>query len=383
MNYHNKYMQKKTIGIVGGGQLGRMLTDAAHKLGFKVVVLDPQANSPAGQKADEQILGDFKNRDDILRLAKVSDFITFETESADSGALEELIARGMSVNPDPKVLKIIKDKFNQKAFFRKNNIPVADFALIESETDAEKQGEIFGYPFLLKARFDAYDGRGNFVVKSMSDIEVAFQKLSKSPLYAEKFVPFIKELAVVSARDTFNTIESFEVVETIHENNICHVVRSPAPVSEEVKSKAKDLARQVLENLGGVGVFAVEMFLEASGNILVNEVAPRVHNSGHHTIEQYSASQFEQHIRAITGMHIVRPELRSSAVVMVNILGEREGEAKYTDRGDTASDSGVYVHIYGKLETRKERKMGHITVTGDNMDDVEKIALQARKHISI
>ena len=178
MNYHNKYMQKKTIGIVGGGQLGRMLTDAAHKLGFKVVVLDPQANSPAGQKADEQILGDFKNRDDILRLAKVSDFITFETESADSGALEELIARGMSVNPDPKVLKIIKDKFNQKAFFRKNNIPVADFALIESETDAEKQGEIFGYPFLLKARFDAYDGRGNFVVKSMSDIEVAFQKLS-------------------------------------------------------------------------------------------------------------------------------------------------------------------------------------------------------------
>ncbi len=376
-------MENKTIGIVGGGQLGRMLTEAAHKLKFRVVVLDPTPNSPAGQVADEQIIGDFKKREDILKLAEVSDFITFEIESADNETLEELIKKGKIVHPAPNILKIIKDKFNQKVFLVNKNIPVAEFVLIDTVEQAEKQAEIFGYPYLLKARFDAYDGRGNFVVRNKSDISEAFQKLTKSPIYAEKFVTFEKELAVVSARDTFNTIQSYEVVETIHKNNICHIVRSPAVVSPEIRQKAKDLAEKVLENLKGVGVFAVEMFLLKNGELLVNEIAPRVHNSGHHTIEAYSVSQFEQHIRAITGMHLLAPVATSTSAVMVNILGDRDGKATLKGGSELKDKNGIHLHIYGKMETRKERKMGHITALADTVPEAEERALNARNNISI
>ena len=376
----------KTIGIVGGGQLGRMLTQAAHKLGFKVIVLDPTPNSPAGQVADRQIVGSFKDKKKILELAKVSDYMTFEIESANALALDELVKKKKLVNPHPKILAIIKDKFAQKEFLTKHKIPVAPFALIASEADAKRQAKIFGYPFLLKVRFDAYDGRGNYVLKNKTDIAKAFKKLSSSPLYAEKFVPFVKELAVVSARDMKGNIESFPVVETIHKNNICHIVRSPAPVSPAIKAKVQKLAKRVLEALaafGGVGVFAVEMFLTSKDSILVNEIAPRVHNSGHHTIEAYSASQFEQHIRAIAGLPITAVKPLSQASTMVNILGNRNGKVNYRGEKKAQAIVGVNIHMYGKLETRKERKMGHITVLGDNLKMAEKKALQARKHISI
>lgn len=373
-------MQQR-IGIVGGGQLGRMLAQAAHKLGFYVTVLDPTPNSPAGQVSDAQILGSFKDKDKILELADVSDFITFEIESANAEALDELVSRGASVHPSPHTLKIIKDKFEQKVFLRNNNIPVADFAIIETEEDCFKQGEIFGYPFLLKARFDAYDGRGNFVVKNPESISEGYQKLSTSPLYAERFVPFVKELAVVSARGIDGTIVSFPVVETIHKNNICHIVRSPAPVSIEIQEKAKQVAGKVLEALSGVGVFAVEMFLTVDGEIIVNEIAPRVHNSGHHTIEAFDMSQFEAHIRAITGMSLGEPKPQSPHSVMINILGERLGSVLPVET-DGLSD-GVFVHIYGKIETKPERKMGHITVLAETLEDAEEQAVRIRKSISI
>ncbi len=376
-------MEKKIIGIIGGGQLGRMLTGAAHKLGFKVIVLDPTPGSPAGLVADEQIVGDFKDREKILELGEKSDFITVELEGVSDEALEELKKKGKPVNPDPKILKIIRDKFAQKTFLANNNIPVAEFALIQNEEDAEKQGEIFGYPFLLKARFDAYDGRGNFLVKNKLEILEAFKKLSKSSLYAEKFVPFIKELAVVSARDIFGNVKSFEVVETIHKNNICHIVRSPANVNREIKLKAKALAEKVLEKLSGVGVFAIEMFLTKDEEVLVNEVAPRVHNSGHHTIEGYSASQFEQHIRAVTGMKLQKSIPTSKAAVMVNILGQRDGKAELIGEKNLKNMSGVNLHIYGKMETRKERKMGHITAVGNSVEEAEEKAKIVHGHISI
>lgn len=374
---------KKRIGIIGGGQLGKMLTEAAHKLGFTVIILDPTPNSPAGQVADKQIVGSFKDKNKILELAKISDFITFEIEGVNVEALEKLVAHGISVHPSPKVLKIIKDKFEQKVFLRKHNIPIANFSLIKDKEDCEKQGEIFGYPYLLKARFDAYDGRGNFLVNKKSEISEALKKLSGSSLYAEKFVPFKKELAIISARDTFNNIESFEVVETVHKNNICHVVRSPAPVSNQIKLKAQNLAKQVLEALEGIGVFAVEMFLTRDGKILVNEIAPRVHNSGHHTIEAYTASQFEQHIRAITGLPLAKPIARAKASVMVNILGNRNSKAQYQGEEKAKLIRDVNIHIYGKIETKKERKMGHITALGKTIKDAEKRALKAHGYISI
>jgi phosphoribosylaminoimidazole carboxylase PurK protein len=376
-------MKTKTIGIVGGGQLGRMLTDAAHKLGFLVAVLDPTPNSPALQIADKKIIGSFKDKKKILELAKISDFMTFEIEGVNIEALEELVKNKKSVHPAPEILKIIKDKLKQKTFLSNNDIPVAEFALIEKEEDCVKQGSIFGYPFLLKARFDAYDGRGNFVIKNKKDISKAFKKLSTSPLYAEKFVPFTKELAVVSGRDMFDNIQSFEVVETIHKNNICHIVRSPANISPKIKLKAKKLAGAVLQILNGVGVFAVEMFLTKNEGILVNEIAPRVHNSGHHTIEAYSSSQFEQHIRAITGLPISKPKSKSKNSVMVNILGQRNGEAKYKEHKGFKNSDSVKIHIYGKMETKKERKMGHITALGKTTKEAENKALKALKNISI
>lgn len=374
---------KKTIGIVGGGQLGRMLVDAAHKLGFLVTVLDPTPNSPAGQVADNQIIGSFKDKDKIIELGNVSDFITFEIESANAEALEELIKDGKSVHPSPKTLKIIKDKFEQKVFLWNNDIPVSDFALINNEDDCKKQGELFGYPFLLKARFDAYDGRGNYLLRSEEDIENAFNKIGAGPLYAESFVPFEKELSVIAARGLDGEIITFPVVETIHKNNICHIVRSPAQVSHDVITNAKKIAEKVIDCLSGVGIFAIEMFMLSDGEIIVNEIAPRVHNSGHHTIEAFSMSQFEAHIRAVTGMPLVTPEALSHAAVMVNILGERDGEALIKTDHNIQNEIGTHVHIYGKLDTRKERKMGHITVLADTVEEAENKALEVRRSIEI
>ncbi len=373
----------KTIGIVGGGQLGKMLADAAKKLGFKTIVLDPTPNAPASLSADKQIVGSFKDKQKILELADEVDVITFEIESANAEALDELEKKGKEVHPSPKTLSIIKDKFEQKNFLREHDIAVADFALIENEDDCLKQGKLFGYPFLLKARFDAYDGRGNFVIKSEGDITPAFEKLKSSPLYAEKFVPFVKELAVVSVRGKDGKIVSFPTVETVHKNNICHIVRSPAPVSEEIRSRAETLARSVLSALEGVGVFAIEMFLTADGEVLVNEIAPRVHNSGHHTIEAFTASQFEQHIRAIAGMPLVDPSPNAEVSVMINILGEQSGPAIPKGVMEAENLGDTTVHIYGKMETRPERKMGHITTLAKTLSEAEEKAVKARKHISI
>jgi phosphoribosylaminoimidazole carboxylase PurK protein len=360
-----------------------MLTQAAHKLNYRVIVLDPTKGSPAGLVADKQIIGDFKDGKKILELSKISDFITFELEGVDDKTLEELVKKGKPVNPDPKILRIIRDKYEQKVFLKNHGIPVAEFALIKNERDCINQAEIFGYPYLLKTRFDAYDGRGNHVVKNKQDIKKALTKFSSKLLYVEKFVPFKKELAVVSARDMSGGVQSFEVVETIHKNNICHIVKSPAQVSSHIKIQAKNLAQKVLEVLGGVGVFAVEMFLDKDGQVLVNEIAPRVHNSGHHTLEAYNASQFEQHIRAITGMPILKLKSKSKSSVMINILGKRNGLAQYKGAEKVKKLSGVKVHIYGKMETRKERKMGHLTATGKTVKEAHNKAQEAHKYISI
>lgn len=377
-------MEVKTIGIVGGGQLGRMLTEAAHNLGFRVIVLDPTENSPAAQVADEHIVGGFKDSEAIKKLASKVDVLTFEIESANAEALDELVAEGKKVFPEPKTLKIIKDKFEQKVFLRNAGIPVSDFALIESKDDIAKQGELFGYPFLLKTRFDAYDGRGNAVVADESGIDFAYEKLGgKSALYAEKFVPFEKELAVVAARGQDGKVITYPVVETIHKNNICHIVISPAPVGDEIIEKAKTLASKVLDTLGGIGVFGIEMFLTKDADVLINEIAPRVHNSGHHTIEGFTMSQFEAHIRTVVGLPLPEPEKTAPYSVMVNILGERSGLAEPEGIEEAHALGNTKVHLYGKHETRPERKMGHLTVVGGDREETLVKALEARKKISI
>lgn len=373
----------KNIGIVGGGQLGRMLTQAAHPLGFYVSVLDPTPNGPAGLVADKQIVADFKDEASIEKLASTVDFLTFEIELAAAGVLDKLQKNGVLVNPTGETLSIIKDKLRQKDFLRKNDIPVADFMEVSSHEDIEHAAKIFKYPLVLKARFDAYDGRGNALIETRNDIDDALEKLSGRKLYVEKFISFQKELAVVAARGMDGAVVAYPTVETIHKNNICHIVVAPAPIDSEVSQVAHKLAEKVLTHLYGAGVFGIEMFLTNNGEILINEIAPRVHNSGHHTIESSYTSQFEQHIRAITGMPLGDANLKVKHAVMINILGNRTGPANPIGVNEASSLRGVAVHMYDKIETRPERKMGHITAVAETAHDAMELAKRAREMITI
>jgi len=371
------------IGIVGGGQLGKMLTLEAKKLGFQVVIIDPAPRSPAGQVADRQIVASVNDEKAIRQLARETDFLTFEIELANADILEELRSKSVKVNPSARTLHIIKDKLKQHRFLQKARIPVAEFVEINNEQDAYRAAEKFGYPFLVKARTDAYDGKGNVLIQGQEDIRRAFKKLAGRKVYAEKFVSFAKELSVIVVRSTKGQIVTYPVVETIQKNNICHQVLAPALVGARVRRKAKHLAIQVMRHLRGAGAFGIEMFLTEEGKVLVNEIAPRVHNSGHYTIEACVTSQFEQHIRAITGLPLGAPDMISPAAVMVNILGERKGPARIKGLQNALAISGVSVHIYGKAETKPERKMGHITVLDTNIKRALKKATRAREYIDI
>lgn len=374
---------KNRIGIVGGGQLGRMLALDAQKMGFTVRVVDPTPNGPASQVGAQQIIGGYSDAEATKKLAELSDFLTVEIEHINTATLSELEKKGNKVNPSPKTIEIIKDKFQQKIYLQKHQIPTADFIEVTTKEDIEKVAQKFGYPLVLKAKKDAFDGRGNALIKNKKGIESGLEKLKGRELYVEKFVPFIKELSVVIARSTKGEVVTYPVVETIHKNNICNIVISPALVDKKVTRKAEQLARNVLEHLKGAGVFAVEMFVTKKGEVLVNEIAPRVHNSGHLTIEANDTSQFEQHIRAITGLPLGSTQLKVPAAVMINILGERIGPVDVTGLEKVLNIPGVHVHIYGKSDTKVDRKMGHITVIDQTVEKALQKAKKARKLLSI
>lgn len=370
-----------TLGIVGGGQLGRMLADAAKQLSVRTVVLDPTPNAPAGQVADKQVEGDFKEYDAVRSLAREADVLTFEIESANEQALLDLAAEGFPVHPTPATLAIIKDKLAQKTFLQERDIPTARFARVDSEIEAVDAGAALGYPFILKARTGGYDGRGNATITSESDIPQAMKRLGPN-LYAEAFVPFEKELAVVAVRTQAGEIATYPVVETVHENHICTTVLMAGRVSPDIQAKAEHLAHQILEAFVGAGVFGIEMFL-AGDEVLINEIAPRVHNSGHITMDACETSQFENHVRAVMHMPLGSTKMRVPAAVMVNILGERSGTANPTGVAEAESLGGVTVHLYGKHETRTARKMGHINAVGKDLEAVLAKAQEARKRVSI
>ena len=374
---------KNRIGIVGGGQLGRMMAFDAKKLGFIVNIIDPTPNSPAGQVADEQIVADYKNEDAILQLSKVSDFITFEIELANAKALNDLMKKGFAINPSPLTLAMIKDKLKQKEFLQKNKMPIAKFLNISSGNDILEAIKRFQFPLMLKTRTGGYDGRGNFVINKISDTEKGLEKLKGKDLYVEKFINFSKELAVMVARNIKGDIKIYPVAETIHTNNICDTVIVPPKISKKIYTKAQSLARRVVNKIDGAGVFGIEMFLTLNNNILVNEIAPRVHNSGHYTIEGCITSQFEQHIRAITNLPLGSTDLVSKAIVMKNILGEKNGNGIPLGIEKALQIKNVSIHIYGKKESRPERKMGHITVVGENIDECLRKVNKARRMIVI
>ncbi len=374
----------KRIGIVGGGQLGRMLSDAAHTLGFAVVTLDAGTDGPAAQISDEHIDASFKNADAIQKLADMVDVLTFEIESVDADALQSIASlRPEAVHPSPTTLLIIRDKYAQKEYLRAHGIPVAAAQTVDSIESIRAAAEEYGYPIVLKSRFGAYDGRGNALIRTEADIPTAFETLGRMNLYVEQFVPFVKELAVVAARSTTGECALYPVVETVHENHICHTVTMPAPVSSTIAEEAERIAYKVLTALGGAGVFGIELFLCADDVILVNEIAPRVHNSGHITMDASATSQFEQHIRAITGMPLGETALKAPVAVMINILGERQGLANPEGIAEAEALGDVRVHLYGKKETKPARKMGHINVKGKSHAEAHEKAKKARARVTI
>lgn len=371
------------IGIVGGGQLGKMMTYAAKKMGFTVIVTDPTPESPAGQIADRQLIGGYKDEKVTRELAKLVDVITVDAEFVNDEVLSEIEKTGKEIHPKPATITIIKDKLKQKEFLKKNKIPTADFISVNSKEDIEKAIKKFGLPVLLKAREDAYDGKGNFVIKKVTDIEIGIENLSGRDLYVEKFVPFTKELAVMVAKSVKGEIKPYPVVETIHINNVCDTVIAPAKISRVASKNAEMLARKTVKKLKGAGVFGIEMFLLKGEKVLINEIAPRVHNSGHYTIEASVTSQFEQHIRAITGLPLGSTDLIVKSAVMKNILGEKEGSGYPKGIEKALKIPGVSYHLYGKRDSRVGRKMGHITVIGDSLEVNLRKVNKARKALTI
>ena len=376
-------MEAQTIGIIGGGQLGRMLTLAALPLGYKVVVLDPGANCPAKQVGAEQIIGKLDNKAALEQLAKQADFITIEIEHLDAVVLQRIAESGVPVNPAPATIQLIQDKYAQKVFLQKHGIPVAPFIKLEDAAMASIQFDRYERAMIIKTRLGAYDGRGNMVITNYDDIPMAFERFQGQQLYAEKLVPFEKELAVMVARDWEGNVELYPIVETIHERNICTQVLAPAPVSKQVMAKAIAVASQVAKHLSGAGLFGIELFLTRDGEILVNEIAPRVHNSGHYTMEACRTSQFEQHIRAIAGLPLGSTELLMPAAVMINILGERDGDTQIQGITEVLSMPGTSLHLYGKSPTKIDRKMGHITATGRTLQQAQDAATNARRSLQI
>jgi 5-(carboxyamino)imidazole ribonucleotide synthase len=372
------------VGIIGGGQLGKMIAHEARRMSLKVIVLDPMEGCPASSIADEQIVADFKDEHAIMRLAEKSDVLTYEIELANSTALRELEARTYPVRPAPETLHIVQNKFRQKSFLRQHKIDVADFDRVRSEDQLYQLCDNFGFPVMLKACENSYDGRGNFLITSPEQVREAFNYFSGNELMVEKFVSFTKEISIMIARNPSGEVASFPVAENIHKNGILDTSIVPARINQEVELKAKSMAEMTMEVLKGAGIFGIEMFVTKEGDVLINEIAPRPHNSGHYTNEACSVSQFEQHLRAVLDLPLSKPELLCPAV-MINILGSEQSSGSYAIKGlrRLLSVPGVKLYVYGKKTSKPGRKLGHITATGRTVEEALMRATNARTRFEV
>ncbi len=364
------------LGILGGGQLGRMLIQEAVNFNIHISVLDPSSNAPCAALANSFVVGNFNDYQTVLDFGKTVDVLTIEIEHVNIEALEELERLGKKVFPRPQALRTIQDKGLQKQFYKANSIPTAPFHLIDNAADAllfKEKG-----PFMQKLRKGGYDGKGVTPLRTEAEFNAAFD----APSVLEEFVPFVKELAVIVARNERAEIATFPLVEMEFnpEANLVEFIFSPAHVSIDIESNAKKIATEIANKLEHVGLLAIELFLTADGNLLVNEIAPRPHNSGHHSIEACFVSQYGMHLRAILNMPLGSTGLRTPAV-MINLLGEKgfEGKARYENIEEVLHTEGAYIHLYGKEDTKPFRKMGHITVCNSNLEDAK---ATARKFLS-
>ncbi|PPA83908.1 5-(carboxyamino)imidazole ribonucleotide synthase [Brevibacillus laterosporus] len=376
MNKEKQIKPGSTIGLLGGGQLGRMISLAGRAMGYRFVVLDPTEDSPCGQVSDQQIVARYDDQLAARKLAQLSDVITYEFENVDAG-VAAILEEEAFVPQGSKLLSITQHRVKEKTTLQACGLPVAPFRVVASAEDVRAAVVELGLPAVMKTATGGYDGKGQWVLRSFEEIEEAFSCLAKAKteLIVEKFVPFTKELSVIVARNVSGEIAAFPIAENIHRENILHQSIVPARIAREIQQRAERLAIELAEKLEMVGLLAVEMFLTEDGGLYINEMAPRPHNSGHYTMDACLTSQFEQHIRAISNLPLGSTKLLSP-VVMVNILGEHVAPLfKKIDQ----LPKKAKLHLYGKQEAKEKRKMGHINLVAESVD----VALQQAEKLGI
>lgn len=367
-------MDTRKVGVLGGGQLGRMIVEAGHRLGIQVAILDPEGPlSPAGQVATPglSVTGSFKEEAKIRELSKLCDLLTVEIEHVDCNALQKLVDSGVKVLPPPSTIAIIQDKFLQKQHLVAADVPTPPFRSVSSSADVRACAQEWGYPCMLKARKGAYDGRGNFAIREEGQIEEAWKTLGGADLYMERWCPFEKELAVMVARNEQGDLVAYPVVETVQENNICHRVLCPALVPDAVKQQTIEVAKKAIAALPGAGIFGVELFYapgDSKNPVLLNEIAPRPHNSGHYTMEACGVDQFEMHLRSVLGLPMKGSELQVNCCLMQNVLGADTMEETMSEMKRAMGIAPVGLHWYNKTgAVKKGRKMGHWTLCASDL----------------
>ncbi|CCF15035.1 5-(carboxyamino)imidazole ribonucleotide synthase [Brevibacillus laterosporus] len=376
MNKQKQIKPGSTIGLLGGGQLGRMITLAGRAMGYRFVVLDPTEDSPCGQVSDRQIVAGYDDQLAARKLAQLSDVITYEFENVDAG-VAAILEEEAFVPQGSKLLGITQHRVKEKTTIQVYGLPVAPFRIVASAEDVREAVAELGLPAVMKTATGGYDGKGQWVLRSLEEIEEAFSYLAKAKteLIVEKFIPFTKELSVIVARNVSGEVAVFPTAENIHRDNILHQSIVPARIDIKIQQQAEQIAIELAEKLEMVGLLAVEMFLTKEGELYINEMAPRPHNSGHYTMDACLTSQFEQHIRAISNLPLGSTKLLSP-VVMVNILGEHV--APLLTKIDQLPKKAK-LHLYGKQEAKEKRKMGHINLVAESVD----VALQQAEKLGI
>lgn len=368
------------LGVLGGGQLGRMLLQSAIDFNLEVAIIDPDLNAPCKNLVRDFTVGDLKDYDTVYEFGQKCDVITIEIENVNTKALKKLVTEGKKVYPQPEVIELIQDKRIQKQFYLDNNIPTAEFRLTENKNEVLQHADFL--PAVNKLGTEGYDGKGVQMLRDHSDLDKAFD----APGLLEKLIDFDQEISVIVARTLSGEVVAYPVVELVfhREHNLVEYLFAPSFISENIKLKAEEIAVDIINKLDMVGLLAVEMFVTKEGEVLVNEVAPRTHNSGHQTIEGNITSQFEQHLRAILNWKLGDTSMIMPSA-MINILGEDgyTGDAFYQGMDEILGMSGVHVHLYGKKQTKPFRKMGHVTIVDNDMEVLKMKAKQVKETLKV
>ncbi|PAU95655.1 5-(carboxyamino)imidazole ribonucleotide synthase [Aliifodinibius salipaludis] len=375
------------LGFLGAGQLARMSGLQAFRYGIQLAVFsDREEHEPVQFMTPHSMTGSYDSADDLANFAKECDVLTLENEFIDSSILREAQEQsGTNIFPSPNTFAKIENKLIEKRTFEDAGIPVTPYEIVKTVTDLKDFGQNYGWPYVLKSSKGGYDGYGNETVRNIEEAKKAFRELgghNNHDIVAEAFVDFTHELAVQVARNETGHVV-YPCCETVQENHICVGVKSPAPVSQSIQQKAQEMALKATEAIDGKGIFAYEFFLTKEGNLLLNESAPRPHNSGHYTIEGCVTSQFENHVRAVMGLPLGSSELRTPSVAMINLLGTDERDAQVDNALEALAGSDGHLHVYGKLDSRVGRKMAHYTLLGNDMDKTYETAQKVTEKIRI